>query len=104
MRELVTRYHRDFGSPRCTIKVDLMKAYDSVDWGFLIDTVSAMGIQGIFVQWITQCISTACYSVVINGSLEGGFPLERGASGKGTLYTLPFLFGYEEGNVLATFE
>jgi len=29
-RALVSEYHKDKGSPRCTLKVDLMKAYDSV--------------------------------------------------------------------------
>lgn len=78
MQEVVRGYHRDSGSPRCSIKVDLMKAYDSVDWGFLIDTLSAMGFPSIFIQWISQCISTAYYSVIINGSLEGFFPGRRG--------------------------
>lgn len=79
MQEVVRGYHRDSGSPRCSIKVDLMKAYDSVDWGFLIDTLSAMGFPSIFIKWISQCISTACcYSVIINGSLEGFFPGRRG--------------------------
>lgn len=32
MQEVVRGYHRDSGIPRCTIKVDIMKAYDSMDW------------------------------------------------------------------------
>lgn len=31
MQELVRGYHRDDKDPRCAIKIDLMKAYDSVD-------------------------------------------------------------------------
>jgi len=30
-QELVFNYHREKGRPRCTIKVDLMKAYDSIN-------------------------------------------------------------------------
>lgn len=35
MQEIVRGYHKDRGSPRCAIKVDLQKAYDSASWSFL---------------------------------------------------------------------
>lgn len=35
-QELVSDYHKSQGKPRCTLKVDLMKAYDSVDWSFVL--------------------------------------------------------------------
>ena len=35
-KELVRNYHKYVGQPTCTIKVDLMKAYDSVDWNFIL--------------------------------------------------------------------
>lgn len=31
MQELVRNYHRAGGKPRCVIKMDLMKAYNSVE-------------------------------------------------------------------------
>ncbi|KAL0546700.1 hypothetical protein IC582_016612 [Cucumis melo] len=34
-QELVGGYHLNSGKPRCTLKVDLQKAYDSVNWDFL---------------------------------------------------------------------
>lgn len=34
-QELFRNYHRDKGSPRCAIKVDLKKAYDTVQWDFI---------------------------------------------------------------------
>jgi hypothetical protein len=30
-QELVRNCHRKEGKPRCTMKIDLMKAYDSID-------------------------------------------------------------------------
>ncbi|GJU39339.1 retrovirus-related pol polyprotein from transposon TNT 1-94 [Tanacetum coccineum] len=33
--ELMRNYHRKRGPPRCAFKVDIHKAYDTVDWGFL---------------------------------------------------------------------
>lgn len=38
-QELMRGYHRDNISPRCAIKVDLKKAYDSVRWDFLLDAL-----------------------------------------------------------------
>lgn len=78
MHELIRNYHRDDGPPRCAIKVDLMKAYDSVDWEFLIDTITAMEFPVMFVKWVKACITTPMYSVMINGGLEGYFPGARG--------------------------
>ena len=31
VEEIVRNYHKDKGVPRCTLKIDLMKAYDSVN-------------------------------------------------------------------------
>ncbi|GKD98938.1 methylenetetrahydrofolate reductase 1 [Tanacetum coccineum] len=34
-QELMHSYHRNRGPPRCAFKVDIQKAYDTVDWRFL---------------------------------------------------------------------
>nr|GEY81380.1 hypothetical protein [Tanacetum cinerariifolium] len=34
-QELMHNYHQDHGQPRCAFKVDIQKAYDTVDWRFL---------------------------------------------------------------------
>ncbi|GJS72435.1 hypothetical protein Tco_0705276 [Tanacetum coccineum] len=34
-QELMHNYHLDRGTPRCAFKVDIQKAYDTVDWDFL---------------------------------------------------------------------
>ncbi|GJR40802.1 hypothetical protein Tco_1216486 [Tanacetum coccineum] len=34
-KELMHNYHLDTGSPRCAFKVDIQKAYDTVDWRIL---------------------------------------------------------------------
>lgn len=31
MHEMVRNYHRNSGAPRCAFKIDIQKAYDSVD-------------------------------------------------------------------------
>lgn len=56
----------------------LTKAYESVGWNFLFDTMLAMEIPKQYVPWIIKCARTARYTVVISGSLEGYFPGRRG--------------------------
>ncbi|XP_010463260.1 PREDICTED: uncharacterized protein LOC104743929 [Camelina sativa] len=76
--ELVQGFNQKNISPRGMLKIDLMKAFDSVHWGFLINTLTAMGFPARFISLIDQCISTTSFSACINGELCGYF---RGARG-----------------------
>lgn len=64
---------------RCAIKIDLMKAYDLVDWDFMFDVMCAMDFPDVFISWVRACITSAMYSIMINGELEGFFKGEKGA-------------------------
>lgn len=44
-QELVKNYHRKDGNPQCTMKINLMKAYDSVDWQFIIHCLTCFGFR-----------------------------------------------------------
>lgn len=63
---------------RCTVKFDISKAFDTVKWSFITTVLQAMGLPPQFVNWIRLCISTAAFSVSVNGSLEGFFTSARG--------------------------
>lgn len=76
--ELVKNYHKDDISARCAIKIDISKAFDSVQWPFLLRVLESLGFPTQFVHWIRLCISTASFSVQVNGELAGYFQSERG--------------------------
>ena len=76
--ELVKDYHKDTVSPRCAMKIDISKAFDSVQWSFLINTLKALGLPEKFIHWISLCITTASFSVQVNGELTGYFQGKRG--------------------------
>ncbi|KAG7594282.1 Reverse transcriptase domain [Arabidopsis thaliana x Arabidopsis arenosa] len=40
--ELVKDYHKEDISPRCAMKIDISKAFDSVQWTFLLNTLQAL--------------------------------------------------------------
>ena len=73
--ELVTGYHKTTNKEKCAIKFDISKAFDTVKWSFITSVLRAMGLPPQFIQWIRLCISTAAFSVAVNGSLEGFSPV-----------------------------
>ncbi|KAL0292355.1 UNVERIFIED_CONTAM: hypothetical protein Sradi_6992700 [Sesamum radiatum] len=70
-QELLAGYNQAKLPQRCTIKVDIQKAYDSVNWDFLLESLRIFQFPSRFIDWIEQCVSTVAYSVLLNGSLHG---------------------------------
>ncbi|RVW23310.1 putative ribonuclease H protein [Vitis vinifera] len=52
-------------------KLDIEKAYDSINWRFLMKVMVKMGFGSRWLEWIWWCISTAKFSVMINGVPAG---------------------------------
>ncbi|XP_056690146.1 uncharacterized protein [Spinacia oleracea] len=65
--ELIKGYTRAHLSPRCMLKIDLNKAYDSIECSFLYSVMIELGFPKTFADWVFTCISTISYSILING-------------------------------------
>nr|GEY02022.1 hypothetical protein [Tanacetum cinerariifolium] len=59
--------------PRCAFKVDIQKAYDTIDWEFLRRDLVAFGFHHRMIAWIMECVTTTLFLICINGSLHGHF-------------------------------
>ncbi|CAN6552805.1 unnamed protein product [Malus baccata var. baccata] len=59
------------------IKLDMAKAYDRIEWDFLLGMMSSLGFAPLFCNWIKECISSVSFSVLINGSPTGLFRPNR---------------------------
>lgn len=88
--ELIKEYGRKGLSPRCMMKIDMRKAYDSVEWCFLKKILVSLQFSAIFVKWITNCVKTVSYSILINGKPSAPFSTKKGLRQRNPMS--PFLF------------
>lgn len=51
---------------RCMIKVDLRRAYESVNWEFLWKIMLGMRFPDRFIKWVMECVSIVSYLVKMN--------------------------------------
>lgn len=55
---------------KVALKLDISKAYDRVEWGFLKEIMRRMGFPGRWIELIMQCITTTSFSELINGTYK----------------------------------
>lgn len=55
------------------IKVDLKKAYDRLEWGFVERALNVWGFFKEVQQLIKSCLGTVQYSILLNDGISGSF-------------------------------
>ncbi|EOY04516.1 Uncharacterized protein TCM_019762 [Theobroma cacao] len=69
------KLHNDGG---IILKLDFEKAFDCVDWGYLLCVMQSMGFRQKWCSWIYKCNSTVRVSILVNGFITSEFPMKRG--------------------------
>ncbi|XP_077242381.1 uncharacterized protein LOC143882877 [Tasmannia lanceolata] len=87
--EAIESYSKS-GAGGVLCKLDMEKAYDRVDWDCLDFLLGRMGFGNRWRGWMRNCISSAWFSILVNGSPKGFFKSSRGLRQGYPLY--PFLF------------
>ncbi|XP_062080350.1 uncharacterized protein LOC133785111 [Humulus lupulus] len=77
-QDLIKNYGRTSTSSRCAIKIDLRKAYDTVDWDFLEDLLKALRFPMKFISWVMACVRNTSYFLLMNGRIQGKFKGGKG--------------------------
>ncbi|XP_059315750.1 uncharacterized protein LOC132066458 [Lycium ferocissimum] len=78
--ELVKAYTRKHISARCMIKIDMQKAYDSIEWVYLEQKLEMLGFPTRFRGWLMQCVTTVNYTILVNGTPTTPFDAAKGLS------------------------
>ncbi|CAL1390428.1 unnamed protein product [Linum trigynum] len=60
------------------LKVDMEKAYDGVEWPFLLAILDKLGFNATWQGWIHECLRSSSFSALMNGSPKGFFAASRG--------------------------
>ena len=60
------------------LKLDMSKAYDRVEWGFLRKLLLTIGFDGRWVNLVMDCVTSVSYSFILNGRVCGDVTPSRG--------------------------
>lgn len=61
------------------LKLDISKAYDMVNWGFLYKFLTRIGFCDKFISFIRQYVEIVKFFVLVNGVPRGFFGAEKGS-------------------------
>jgi hypothetical protein len=77
------------------LKLDMEKAFDKMEWPFILSIMKKLGFHSIWISWIETCISSSHFSILINESSFGNFSPGRGLRQRDPLSPFLFILGSE---------
>lgn len=83
------------GTPGLLLSIDAEKAFDRVDWGFMVRTLRAVGLGGTIVNWINALYKSPSAFVRVNGTPSAEFKMENGTRQGCPLSSLLFVLTLE---------
>ncbi|XP_057248229.1 uncharacterized protein LOC130590212 [Beta vulgaris subsp. vulgaris] len=92
---MLKHYKRKSRPPRCTLKIDLRKAYDSLSWEFIGDLLKGLQFPAKFITWVMECMTSPSYTLCINGETCGFFKGRRGLRQGDPISPLLFVIAME---------
>ena len=60
------------------MKLYMSKAYDRIEWQFLVKIMEKMVFHSKWIWWIYECVSSVSFSIMANGEQIGHFVSTKG--------------------------
>lgn len=89
-QELMLAWVRQRKHGGALLKLDFAKAYDMLDWSFIIEMLHDRGFRNRSINWIDSLLKDGKYHIMINGVESNMITSKRGLSQGDSLS--PFLF------------
>lgn len=77
-QDLIKFYGRKITRPGCLIKLDIKKAYDTLEWDCIEEMMKALKFPDSFVRLVIECVKIPKFSLLLSGSSKGYFGANRG--------------------------
>lgn len=101
--KLIKGYSHRYISPRCMIKIDIKKAYESLEQSFLETVMIEMGFPAQFMAWVMGCVTSVSYSILVNGQPTMPFGAKKGLrqGDPMSLSSLPWVWSICQGALMS---
>ena len=90
IQNTVRRFHK-MKMPTLFMKLDIQKAFDTINWSYMLEVLQALGFGPRWREWISILFGTATSRALLNGSQGSSFSHKR-VRDKVTHYHLCYSF------------